>query len=40
MIALGNMRTREVKKTSLDPAKRNNKTRMNLLYEIPTENRI
>jgi hypothetical protein len=40
MFVHGNTRIREVKKTSLDPAKRSNKTRMNLLHEIPTENGI
>ena len=40
MIALGNMRKREVKKTSTDPIKRNNKTKINGLHEIPTENKI
>jgi hypothetical protein len=40
MIALGNMRKREVKKTSTDPIKRNSNTKINGLHEIPTENKI
>ena len=38
MFVHGNTRIREVKKTSTDPIKRNNNTKINGLHEIPTEN--